>query len=435
MRLDQALDSMWMMLAAVLVMLMQVGFVLLEVGSTRAKNAGHIAVKQVIGFSVAALAFWVAGYAVAFGEGKWIGTTGWFLHLPQDSGALPISVSYLFQFAFLAVSLAIAWGGFAERGKMGIYIVFGAIYSIFIYPVVGHWVWGEHGWLHLLGKQDFAGSTVVHLQGGVAALVATMMLKPRLGKFDKRGMSVEIPGHNQVYTVLGVFVIWFGWFGFNPGSATHVQDGLFAYAALTTNLAAAAGALTMYFISRITTGKADISATLNGALSALVAITAPCAFVRPWAAVVIGAVAGTVGYYSGKWFERKGIDDPVSAASVHGAAGVWGTLSCGIFAAPDLVKNVGIGRAGLFYGGGWEQLAVQALGIVVTMAFVAAASFAALWVLEKVIGLRVSEHEERNGLDLSEHGRYGYISLPFPVNRVEAPDRRETVWESGQKVL
>jgi Amt family ammonium transporter len=435
MRLDQAIDSVWIMLSAILVMLMQVGFVLLEVGSTREKNAGHIAVKQVISFSVAALAFWAAGYAIAFGDGKWIGASGWFLHLPQKAGQLPISISYLFQFAFLAVSLAIAWGGFAERGKMGIYIVFGAIYSILIYPVVGHWVWGEQGWLHLLGKQDFAGSTVVHLQGGVAALVATIMLKPRLGKFNKDGTANEIPGHNQVYSVLGVLIIWLGWFGFNPGSATHVQDGLFADVALTTNLAAVAGALTTYFISRISSGKADISSILNGALSALVAITAPCAFVKPWAAVVIGAVAGAVGYYSGKYFEQKGIDDPISAASVHGAAGIWGTLSSGLFAAPGLVKSVGIGRAGLFYGGGWEQLGVQALGIVVTIVYVAVSSFVALWVLEQLVGLRVSEHEERSGLDLSEHGRYGYMGLPSLINRVESHHRRDAAWESGQKVL
>ncbi|MBA4494454.1 ammonium transporter [Paenactinomyces guangxiensis] len=396
------------MLSAILVIFMQAGFALLEAGSTRMKNAGHIAGKQLLSFSIAALAFWAFGYGLTFGEGKWIGTSGWFLNISQEPGAISTDILYLFQLAFVAVSLAIAWGGFAERAKLSVYIVFGTLYTILIYPVVGHWVWGADGWLHQLGKQDFAGSTVVHLQGGVAALVATLMLKPRIGKFNKDGSPNLIPGHNQVYSVLGVLIIWLGWFGFNPGSTLSAQDGFFGYVALTTNLAAAAGAVAAMATIRLLTGKAEIPTILNGVLAALVAITAACAFVEPWAAVVIGAAAGSLSVFSAIYFEKKGIDDPIYAFSVHGVAGIWGTLSTGLFASTRLVEKVGVGKAGLFYGGGLTQLGVQALGVTVSMVYVAAVSFLILWVMDKLTGIRVSEEEELLGLDLSEHGSYGY---------------------------
>lgn len=408
-----AVDSVWVMLAAILVIFMQAGFALLEAGSTRMKNAGHIAGKQLLSFSIAALGFWAFGYAITFGEGTWFGTTGWFLNIEQEAGSLPVEISYLFQLSFVAVSLAIAWGGFAERAKLSVYIVFGALYTILIYPVVGHWIWGS-GWLYELGKQDFAGSTVVHLQGGIAALVATIMLKPRIGKFNKDGTPNLIPGHNQVYSVLGVLIIWLGWFGFNPGSTLSAQDGFFGYVALTTNLAAAAGALAAMATIRLIAGNAEIPTILNGVLAALVAITASCAFVEPWAAVVIGAVAGSLTVFSAIYFEKKGIDDPIYAFSVHGVAGVWGTLSTGFFASPRLVEQVGVGRPGIIYGGGFTQLGVQALGIAVAAVYVAIATFAILWVMNKVSGIRVSEEDELMGLDLSEHGSYGYPEQFIP---------------------
>jgi ammonium transporter, Amt family len=403
-----SVDAVWVMLCAILVIFMQAGFVLLETGSTRMKNAGHVAGKQLLSFSVAALAFWAVGYGLTFGEGNtWIGLEGFFLKLPTDPKSIPLEVSFLFQLSFVAVSLAIAWGGFAERAKLSVYVIFGALYTVLIYPAVGHWVWGA-GWLHELGKQDFAGSTVVHLQGAVAAFVATVMLGPRIGKFNKNGTPNLLPGHNQVYTVLGVLIIWLGWFGFNPGSTLTAKDGFFGFVALTTNLAAAAGSLTALVTVRVMTGKADVTMMLNGVLAALVAITAACAFVEPWAAVVIGGVAGSLAVYSAYYFERKGIDDPIYACSVHGVAGIWGTLSTGIFASPRLVEKVGIGGPGLLYGGGLKQLGVQALGVTAAILYVAVASFVILWVIKKVIGLRVTEEEEVMGLDLSEHGAYGY---------------------------
>ncbi|SHE38141.1 ammonium transporter [Seinonella peptonophila] len=400
------IDNLWVLFSAILVIMMQAGFALLEAGSTRMKNAGHVASKQILTIGIALIAFWVCGYGLTFGEGKWIGTNGWFLNLAQ-SGDLKNEVSFFFQFSFLAVSLAIVWGGFAERAKLSVYLIFGLLYCVVIYPVVGHWVWGG-GWLHDLGKQDFAGSTVVHLQGAIAAFVATILLKPRLGKFNSDGSANSLLGHNQVYSVLGVLIIWIGWFGFNAGSTLTVKDGFYTYVALTTHLAAAAGIFGAMGMSRILTGKISFGSILNGVLAALVAITASCAFVKPWAAVLIGFIAGVVAIYTGWWIEKRRIDDPISAASVHGIAGIWGTLSTGLFAAPDLVRKVGVGKSGLLYGGGFQQLGVQTLGIVVTISYVTIASFLILWALKKTIGIRVSKENEQQGLDVSEHGVYGY---------------------------
>ncbi|WP_091741068.1 ammonium transporter [Marininema mesophilum] len=396
------------MICAILVIFMQAGFALLEAGSTRMKNAGHVAGKQMLSFSICALAFWAVGYGVTFGNGNaFAGLEGWFLDLPKEKGALPLEITFLFQLSFVAVSLSIAWGGFAERAKLGVYVIFGALYTMLIYPLVGHWIWGG-GWLSKLGAQDFAGSTVVHLQGGIAALVATLLLGPRIGKFNSNGTPNAILGHNQVYTVLGTLIIWLGWFGFNPGSTLSAEDGFFGYVALTTNLAAAAGALAALGTARLVVGKADIPMMLNGVLAGLVAITAACAFVEPWAAVLVGVIAGSLTVFTALYFERKGIDDPIYAFSVHGIAGIWGTLSTGLFASPRLVEKTGVGKAGLFYGGGLDQLGVQAVSILAAGIYVAIASFVILWVLKKWMGLRVSEEDEVMGLDLSEHGSYGY---------------------------
>lgn len=402
------LDSFWIFFCAVLVILMQAGFALLEAGSARMKNAGHIAAKQLLSFSVAALAFWAVGYGFIFGDGKWIGTQGWFLEGLGNDGEVRIEINFLFQFAFAAVSLAIAWGGFAERAKLSVYLWFGLLFTAFIYPVVGHWVWGSEGWLHELGKQDFAGSTVVHLQGGIAALVATILLKPRVGKFNADRTSNMIPGHNQVYSVLGALLIWLGWFGFNPGSTLTVADGFFGYVALTTNLAAAAGALGSVLMAQFLLKRIEVPYIVNGVLSGLVAITAACAFVEAWAAVIIGLVAGATTVASSIWIEKLGVDDPIYAFSVHGVAGIWGTLSTGIFATPELVEKVGIGKAGLLYGGGIEQLVVQVLGILVATLYAGLATFILLLAMKKLSGLRVTNEEEHAGLDLSEHGGYGY---------------------------
>jgi Amt family ammonium transporter len=411
-QLQAAINSVWVMLGAILVIFMQAGFALLEAGSTRMKNAGHVAGKTVLTFGICAIAFWAVGFGLAYGDGNtFIGTSGFFMTGMSDAAFsafsgndLPISINFLYQLAFAGVSLAIAWGGFAERAKLPVYFIFGLLYTILIYPFAAHWVWGG-GWLAEIGMLDFAGSTVVHLQGATAALVATILLKPRIGKFNKDGSANLIPGHNQVLTVLGVIILWICWFGFNAGSTLSAMgDGFFGYVALTTNLAAAAGAVATIIASWIYFGKADVPAMLNGVLAALVAITAACAFVEPWAAVVIGAVAGVFTFYTSQWLEKLGLDDPIYAFSVHGLAGVWGTLSIGLFATETLAP----GKAGLFYGGGLHQLGVQALGVVGTFAFVVILSFVILYVIKKTIGLRVTEEEELVGLDLSEHGSYGY---------------------------
>jgi Amt family ammonium transporter len=412
--LSMGLDSLWVMVATILVIGMQAGFALLEAGSTRMKNSGHIAGKQILSFAIASLAFWAIGFAVTFGQGNpFIGTEGWFLKEGKDTFAslgwtdVPLSLKFLFQLAFVGVSLAIAWGGFAERAKLSVYFIFGTIFTAAIYPVIGHWVWGG-GWLGSMGMQDFAGSTVVHLQGAIAALVATILLGPRIGKFNKDKTPNIIPGHNQVYTVIGGLILWVGWFGFNAGSTMGTGDGFFGYVALTTNLAAAAGAISAILTAKILVGKADIPAMVNGVLAALVAITAACAFVEPWAAVVIGVVAGSVTFWTSVYFEKKGIDDPICAFSVHGIAGIIGTISTGFFASPRLVEITGVGKAGLLYGGGFDQLIVQTVGVIGAAVYVAVVSFLVLFVLKKKIGLRVTAEQEISGLDISEHGSYGY---------------------------
>jgi ammonium transporter, Amt family len=412
--LAAGLDTLWVMVSAVLVIGMQAGFALLEAGSTRMKNSGHVAGKQILSFAIASLAFWAFGFAIAFGEGnRLIGTDGWFLQGDEKTFAslswanVPLALKFLFQLGFAGVSLAIAWGGFAERAKLSVYFLFGTIFTIAIYPVIGHWVWGG-GWLGEIGMQDFAGSTVVHLQGAIAALVATVLLGPRIGKFNRDKTPNVIPGHNQVYTVIGGFILWIGWFGFNAGSTMAVGDGFFGYVALTTNLAAASGAVAAIAMAKIMVGKADIPAMVNGVLAALVAITAACAFVEPWAAVVIGAAAGALTFWTSIYFEQKGIDDPIYAFSVHGIAGIIGTISTGFFASPRLVEITGIGKAGLVYGGGFHQLIVQTVGVLGAAVYVALISFVVLFLLKKTIGLRVTVEQEISGLDISEHGSYGY---------------------------
>lgn len=415
--LEVGLNSLFVFLAAMLVFFMQAGFALLEAGTVRMKNAGHVAGKTVLTLGITVIAWWALGFGFAFGDGNsfW-GTTGFMFGGAGDIGSfsvfaetpVPLILMFLFQMAFAAVSLAIACGGMAERAKLSVYIIFGLIFTIVIYPIVAHWVWGG-GWLGNLGMQDYAGSTVVHLTGATAALAATILLKPRLGKYNKDGKPNSIPGHNQVLTVLGVIILWVGWFGFNPGSAlTPLGDGFFGYVLMTTNLAAAAGAVAALLISWAVMGKSDIPSMLNGVLAALVAITGACAFVEAWAAVVIGAVAGVLTFFTSRWFDRAGLDDPIYAFSVHGIAGVWGAISTGLFATPELAETTGVGKAGLFYGGGFEQVGVQALGVIGTFAFVFVLSYGILLAMKYFMGLRVTEEEEMMGLDISEHGTYGY---------------------------
>lgn len=405
------INSVWIVLGAILVIFMQGGFILLEAGSTRMKNAGHIAGKTMFTFCMASIVFWAVGYGFIFGDNAnfFISLSDFFYSGYEIEGSSYATTAFfIFQLAFAGISLTIAFGGFAERAKLSVYVIFAVLFSALIYPVVAHWIWGG-GWLAQHGKQDFAGSTVVHLTGAMAALAATILLKPRIGKYSSDGSSNNLAGHNQVYTALGVLILWIGWFGFNAGSTLGVEDGFFGFIALNTNLAAAAGAISAFFVSWVIKGKADVPTMLNGALSGLVAITASCAFVETWASVIIGLIAGILVVYSVRFFDRLKIDDPIYALSVHGVAGVWGTLSTGFFATPELAT---VGQAGLLYGGGFTQLGVQALGIFTSGMFAFAVSYIVLFVMKHVLsGLRVTEEEELIGLDMSEHGSYGYPEM------------------------
>lgn len=413
------MNSLWVMISAVLVILMVGGFILLETGSTRMKNAGHIAGKTILTFGISSIVFWAVGYGLVFGSGNSLIGFSNFFYSGYDIDGLNLSgsVFFLFQTAFAGIALTIAFGGFAERAKLSAYLVFALFFSILVYPPIAHWIWGG-GWLAEHGKQDFAGSTVVHLTGAMAALAATILLKPRIGKFNKDGSANNIEGHNQVFTALSVLLLWVGWFGFNAGSTIAVDGAFFGFVAINTNLAAATGTVAALIISWVIMGKADVPMMLNGTLAGLVAITASCAFVETWAAAVIGLVAGLLVFFSIRFFESKKIDDPIYALSVHGAAGVWGTLSTGLFATPELAT---VGKPGLFYGGGFEQLGVQALGVVTCAAYAFIVAFIILSVMKKVMkGLRVTEEEEIIGLDISEHGSYGYPELVQAETKYQA---------------
>jgi Amt family ammonium transporter len=423
-----AASTIWVVITAVLVMFMQAGFAFLEAGLTRMKNAGHIAGKNVLIFGICSLVYWAVGFGIAFGDGNGlVGTAGFFPSVDELTAVgkapfdwfseIPGAAGYLFEVVFAGVSLAIVWGAMAERAKLWVYFVFGVLFTL-IYSIVSHWIWSPHGWLFAKGMQDFAGSTVVHYQGALAGLAGALILGPRIGKFGKDGRANPIPGHNMPYAVLGTLILWFGWFGFNPGSTLSVDFGgfgYFAYVALTTNIAAAAGAVGGIFASWLVLKKPDISMMLNGVLAALVAITAASGFVAPWAAVVIGMVSGVIAVVGVIAVERIGIDDPIGAVAVHGMSGVWGTLATGLFAVPALAKNLATGTGGLVYTGSFHQLGVQLLGLAAVGAFTFSASFGILWGLHKVWGIRVEPDVETAGLDVSEHGMWGYPEFYIPV--------------------
>jgi Amt family ammonium transporter len=352
-----AASTIWVVIAAVLVMFMQAGFAFLEAGLTRMKNVGHIAAKNVLIFALASVVYYLVGFGIAFGDGGngLVGGSGFFPNTADlmSIGQAPFSwfseipgaAGYLFEVVFCGVSLAIVWGAMAERTKLYVYIVFGLAFTL-VYSVVSHWIWSPDGWLFSKGMQDFAGSTVVHYQGALAALAGALLLGPRIGKFDSDGKANAIPGHNMAYTTLGVLILWFGWFGFNPGSTLSVDFGglgFFAYVALNTNIAAAAGVFGALVTSWLVIKKPDISMMLNGAIAALVAITAACAFVAPWGALLVGFVAGVIVVLGVLLVERIGIDDPIGAVAAHGMAGVWGTLSLGLLTLPSQAKSLATG--------------------------------------------------------------------------------------------
>jgi Amt family ammonium transporter len=421
-----SLNTLWVVVAGVLVMFMQAGFALLEIGFSRMKNAGAGVAKILVNYSIASIAYWAVGFALAFGgAGAIAGTHGFFLNVSGDPaqaasqipllGVVNISPAALlfFQFVFCAVSLAIIWGTTLERIKFAAYVIYAVIFSAVIYPIISHWIFGG-GWLQAnLGMQDFAGSTVVHLIGATGAFAALLLLGARRGKFGPDGKPRAIPGHSMPLVGLGILILWLGWFGFNPGSTLGALGNRFAEVALVTNLAAAAGVITalgtMYLMRRTI----DIGMAGNGAIAGLVAITAPSGYVEFWAAPIIGAIAGVV-VVVGVLTIEKYIDDPVGALSAHGLAGIVGTLCCGIFTSPRLAELNGVGDPGLWYSGSFHQLGVQALGIAVAFVSVFVVSYIVFWAIKHTIGLRVTPEEEDAGLDISEHGMYGYPEQFIP---------------------
>ena len=424
-----AASTLWVVVAAVLVMFMQAGFAFLEAGLTRMKNVGHVAAKNVLIFALASIVYYLVGYGIAFGDGGngLVGGSGFapsteeLLQIGQAPfswfSQIPAAAGYLFEVVFAGVSLAIVWGAMAERTKLWVYFAFGVVFTL-IYSLVSHWIWSPDGWLFARGMQDFAGSTVVHYQGALAGLAGALLLGPRLGRFGSDGRSNPIPGHNMAFTTLGVIILWFGWFGFNAGSTLSVDFGglgFFAYVALNTNLAAAAGVVGAVATSWVLMRKPDLSMMLNGAIAALVAITAACAFVAPWAALVIGAVAGAIVVLGSQLVERARIDDPVGAIAAHGMAGVWGTLALGFLAMPSMAEKLATGQGGLLYTGSAAQLGTQAVGLLAVGVFTFSASFAALWVMKATFGIRTDAEAETAGLDVSEHGMWGYPELFTPV--------------------
>lgn len=421
---QSTLDTLWVLLAAFLVFFMQAGFALVEAGFTQAKNTANILMKNLFDFSAGSVMFALVGFALMFGAGNaLLGTSGFFLDPGGDPNAtysglawanVPLMAKFLFQLVFAATAATIVSGAMAERTKFKSYVVYSIFISAFIYPIAGHWIWGG-GWLAELGMWDFAGSTVVHSCGGWLALMGAMLLGPRLGKYAGNGQVRAIPGHSLPMAALGTFILWLGWFGFNPGSTMAADPGAISHIAVTTNTAGACGLIAAMALSWLKYGKPDPGLSMNGALAGLVGITAGCAFVSPLSAAIIGAAAGALMVYSVRFFDRVRVDDPVGAISVHGVCGALGTLAVGLFAqdafAPGTTGN------GLLFGGGLRLLGVQALGVLTMAAWCSVTGLALFGGIRLVIGLRVSEDEEIEGLDVHEHG-----SPAYPEPFIAAPD-------------
>ena len=398
-----SLDTVWMLLAAMLVFWMQPGFALCEAGFTRSKNTVNILMKNFVDFMLGSLLFFFVGFGFMFGsEGAgFIGAPNWG-DLSFYKGELPVEGFLIFETVFCATAATIVSGAMAERTKFSMYLIYSAVISLFVYPIEGHWTWGG-GWLSQLGFHDFAGSAIVHSVGGVLALTGALALGPRRGKYGKDGKSRAIPGHNLALAALGVFIHWLGWFGFNPGSqlaaSGEVNRLAISHVFLTTNLAAVAGGVATMFVTWFKYGKPSLSLTLNGILAGLVGITAGCDVVSPCGAVVIGLLCGIVLVYAIEFIDHKlHIDDPVGASSVHGVCGILGTVLTGVLATDG----------GLLYGGGWHFLGVQCLGIAVIDLWAAVCGVLLFFGIKKAHGLRVEARVEDEGLDIYEHGESCY---------------------------
>ena len=406
-------DTLWVLVAAFLVFFMQAGFAMVESGFTRAKNAVNILMKNLMDFSMGSIAYWAIGFAIMFGAGNaFMGTSGWFVPSQELSAgaaastsvfsalewsSVPTYAAWLFQLVFAATAATIVSGAMAERTQFKSYLIYSIFITGIIYPIVGHWVWGG-GWLSSLGMSDFAGSTVVHSTGGWLALTGAIVLGPRLGKFDGEGKPRPIAGHNLPLAALGVFILWLGWFGFNPGSQMGADALDIAHIAITTNLAAAAGAITAMITAWIMLGKPDAGMSLNGALGGLVTITAGCASVSPTSAAIMGALGGIVVVLSVLLIENLRVDDPVGAISVHGTCGALGTLLLGFFDS----------SSGAFFGGGFGLLWAQFVGVIAVFAWCLVTGFILFYAIKAATGLRVTQEEEQAGLDFEEHGASAY---------------------------
>ena len=413
--LASSLDTVWMLLAAMLVFFMQPGFALCEAGFTRSKNTANILFKNFVDFVLGSLLYWFLGFGLMFGSNGegFVGMPN-FGDLSFFDNGLPVEGFLIFQTVFCATAATIVSGAMAERTKFSMYVVYSFFISLLIYPISGHWTWGG-GWLcngdetsfmmTTFGAtfHDFAGSAIVHSVGGVLAFVGALCLGPRLGKYDKNGKSRAIPGHNLMAAALGVFILWFGWFGFNPGSqlaaSGEVNSTAISHVFLTTDLAAAAGGFATMFVTWIKYGKPSLSLTLNGVLAGLVGITAGCDLVAPWAAVVIGLVCGTVLVFSIEFIDVKlHVDDPVGASSVHGVCGILGTLMTGLLATDG----------GALLGGGWGFFGAQVFGVLMIDVWAAAAGLVLFYGIKALKGLRVDKRIEEEGLDIYEHGESCY---------------------------
>ena len=403
-----ALNTIWVLVGAALVFFMQAGFAMVETGFTRAKNAGNIIMKNLMDFCIGTPAFWIVGFGLMFGgTGAFIGSIGGIAEEANyGTSMLPDGVPFyaflIFQTVFCATAATIVSGAMAERTKFSAYCVYSFVISLLIYPISGHWIWGG-GWLSQLGFHDFAGSTAVHMVGGVAAFVGALILGPRIGKYDKNGKAKAIPGHSLTLGALGVFILWFCWFGFNGASTVSMEGEAVVTAGkifVNTNLAAAVSSCAVLLITWIRYKKPDISMTLNGTLAGLVAVTASCDTVSPVSAAIIGIIAGFVVVFGIEFIDKVlKIDDPVGAVGVHGLNGALGTICVGLFS-----DGTGTEGLGLFTGGGFHLLGVQLLGMAAVIAWVAVTMTVVFQVIKHTMGLRVSEDEEIAGLDIREHG-------------------------------
>ena len=426
--LKVAIDTVWVLFAAFLVFFMNLGFAMVESGLCRAKNTVNILAKNFIVFAISTMAFWFVGFGLMFGDGNpLVGLKGIFFssgadNSPAVGGAyagvysslgwagVPLAAKFIFQLVFCGTCATIVSGAVAERIKFGSFLAFSFVICAVIYPLIGHWIWGA-GWLAGLGMFDFSGSTVIHSAGGWAALAGIIVLGPRLGKYKMDGTAKPIYGHNMTSATIGALILWFGWFGFNPGSTLAANPAAISHIAMTTCIAAAAGLLTSTVTSWVIQGKPDLSMIINGCLAGLVAITAPCAFVSAPSSAVIGAIAGVLVVFAVFFWDKLKIDDPVGALSVHLVNGVFGTLCVGLFGDADLAAKIGTGTLvsnGLLIDGSVAQLAVQALGAATVGAFVFAVSLLVWFVIKQTMGVRVTKEEELAGLDIGEHGMEAY---------------------------